>query len=208
MISQVLSIISVLSCLTYHYTAWKRMSSPTDQYLSTSGYIYIYIYTYIYILDACLNDLTSPVIISVLSCLTYHYTPWKRMSLPTDKCWSTGWNIRCTYWMFAWMISTDLSIISVLFDLSCPHTHWKRTNSPIYQLLSTVWYVIYILDACMNDLKSLVIHKCVILPHVSLYTLKMNDLTHWSTFFNCMLYYMYILCVCINDFACLVLIHV
>ena len=148
-------------------------------------YIHMYIYIY-WMLVWMISQVLS--IIRVLSCLTYHYTPWKRMSLPTDKCWSTGWNIRCTYQMFAWMISTDLSIISVLFDLSCPHTHWKWTNLPIYQLLSTVWYVIYILDACMNDHKGLVIHKCVILPHVSLYTLNTNDLTHWSTFFNCMLY--------------------
>ena len=169
--------------------------------------IRVYVYTYIYIywmLVWMISQVLS--IISVLSCLTYHYTPWKRMSLPTDKCWSTGWNIRCTYWMFAWMISTDLSIISVLFDLSCPHTHWKLTH------LSTFIdrMVCHIHIGCLYEWfqKSCHSQMCYPAPRVPIHIEN-----EWSypliNFFQLyVILYVYILCVCINDFACLVLIHV
>ena len=47
----------------------------------------------------------------------------------------------------------------------------------------------YIFDACMNDLTSLVNYKCVMLLHMSLYTLKTNDLIHWSSFVKRMVNY-------------------
>ena len=65
-------------------------------------------------------------------------------------------------------------------------------------------YYMYLLDACMNDLVSLVNPQCVILPHMSLYTLKTNDLTHWSDVIDRMAYYMYLLDACMNDLISLV----
>ena len=62
----------------------------------------------------------------------------------------------------------------------------------------------YLLDDCMNDLVSLVNPWCVILPHMSLYTLKTNDLTHWSNFIDHMAYYTYLLDACMNDLVSLV----
>ena len=65
-------------------------------------------------------------------------------------------------------------------------------------------YYMYLLDACMNDLVSLVNPQCVILHPISLYTLKTNDLTHWSNFIDRMAYYMYLLDICMNDLVSLV----
>ena len=60
------------------------------------------------------------------------------------------------------------------------------------------------LDACMNDLVSLVNPLCVILPHMSLYKLKKNDLTHWSNCIDRMAYDMYLLDACVNDLVSIV----
>ena len=65
-------------------------------------------------------------------------------------------------------------------------------------------YYMYLLDACVNDLVSLVNPWCIILPHMFLYTLKTNDLTHWSNVIDRMAYYMYLLDACMNDLVSLV----
>ena len=54
-------------------------------------------------------------IISVLSCLIFPYTHWKRMILHNDPRWSKVWHIGCTFWKFVQMIWTVLSIMNVLF---------------------------------------------------------------------------------------------
>ena len=94
-------------------------------------------------------------------------------------------------------------------------THWSIfINIRVY-----VYIYIYILDACLNYLTSPVNHKCVILPHISLYSLKTNDLTHWSIFINIRVYiyiyiYIYILDACLNDLTspvnhkCVILPHI
>ena len=142
----------------------------------------------------------------MLSFFICPYTHWRRMILPTDPRLSTVWYVRCTYWMFVWMISTVLSIINVLSFFTCPYTQWKRMILPSVQRLLRTWYFryIYILDVCMNDLHCLVNHTYIILPHMSLYTLKTNDLTYWSTLINCMVYQIHILDVSMNDLNCFV----
>ena len=75
---------------------------------------------------------------------------------------------------------------------------------PSEQPVSTVCYIKYILGVCMNDLACLTNYICVVLFYVSLYILKTNDITRWSTFTNNMLYQMYMLGVRMNDLACLV----
>ena len=44
----------------------------------------------------------------------------------------------------------------------------------------------------------------LVIIHMSLYTLKTNDLTNWSTLINSMVCHMYILDVCMNGLKCLV----
>ena len=137
-----------------------------------------------------------------------HYTPWKRMSLPTDKCWSTGWNIRCTYWMFAWMISTDLSIISVLFDVPI-HIENERTHPFInfyrpYGMSYTYWMLVWMISKVLSFTNVLSCPTCpythwkwMILPVDQLFStvcyiiciycvfvLMISPALSWSTFSN------------------------
>ena len=78
-ISQVLSIISLLSCLTCPYTHWKRMIWPTDQRLSILWYIRCTYWIFVWMISTVLS------IISVFSWLTCPSTHWKQMILPIGE---------------------------------------------------------------------------------------------------------------------------
>ena len=105
------------------------------------------------------------------------------------------WCITCTYWMLVWMISTVLLIIRVLSYVTCPYTPCKRVMLFLYQLLPSL-YIRCIMGVWMNDLACLVHHKCIILLHMSLYTLKTNDLTYWLTFATlCYIMFTYWMCL-------------
>ena len=87
----------------------------------------------------------------MLSFFICPYTHWRRMILPTDPRLSTIWYVRCTYWMFVWMLSTVLSIINVLSFFTCPYTQWKRMVLPSVQRLLRAWYFTYIYIGCLYE---------------------------------------------------------
>ena len=149
-----------------------------------------------------------PVFLAYLPC---PYTIWKRMILPSDQLLPTVCYMWCIYWVFVSLTSPVSSFIDVLFYCTCPYTHWKRMILPIDQRLSTLWYIrwtylmfIWMISTILSIINALSYY-------ISLYTLKTNDLTPWSTFIKCMLYYMHVFCVCMNDrldnYMCVVLFY-
>ena len=136
-------------------------------------------------------------ILSVLSWLTFPYTPWKRMILPTDRILSTVWHITYIYWMLVWMISQVLPIISVLSCLACPYTSWKRMILHNDHLLLSTCYINYIYIYCVFEwmVSCLVNYKCVIVLHI--FTCPIHIENEWSCLLiNSMLYI-----VCLHEWS-------
>ena len=88
--------------------------------------------------------------------------------------------IRCLY---EWSRKSCQSLVCYTASHVLIHleNEWSYPLIKCYRPYGTLHYL---LDDCMNDLVSLVNPRCVILPHMSLYTLKTNDLTHWSNFID------------------------
>ena len=152
------------------------MISPLDQFLSTVWYITCTYWMRVWMISQVLS------MISVLPCLIFPYTNWKRMILQNDPRLSTVWHIGCTFWMFVrmiwtvlyimcystshvpihienewstfinsmlneiyiyiwvfeWMISSVFSSRNVLSWLTCPYTPRKRMILPTGRRLSTI----------------------------------------------------------------------
>ena len=116
------------------------------------------------------------------------YTNWKRMILPSDQLLPTVCYMWCIYWVFVSLTSPVSSFIDVLLYCTCPYTHWKRMILPIDQRLSTLWYIRWTYLMFIQMISTILSIINVLSYYISLYTLKTNDLTRWSTFINCMLY--------------------
>ena len=114
MISQVLSIISVFSCLTCPYTLWKQIILLTGPSLSTVLYIRCTNWMFVWMISTVLS------IINVLSYFTCPHPPLKRKILPIDQL---------------------LSTVGILYvHIGCLYERSHKI-SPIDQLLSTLWYI-------------------------------------------------------------------
>ena len=169
MISQVLPIISVLSCLACPYTSWKRMILHNDQLLLSTCYI-----NYIYIYIACLNEWYR--VLSIINVLSYFTSSHALYTLKTNDlaCWSIVCYILCVCMNDLACLVNHMCVVllqmSICISKTNDHTHWSTF---IYSMI----YEMYILGVCMNDLACIVNHKCVILLCMSLYTLQTNDLT-------------------------------
>ena len=144
--------------------------------------------------------------LSVLYCLTCSYTPWKRMILPIDQMLSTIWHIAlfigCLY---AWSRKSCQSLLCY----TASHVFIHLQNEWSYPLIEFYrpYGILHVFIGCLYEWSRESCQPlmwCVKLPHMSLYTSKTNDRTHWSNFIDRMAYHMYILDACMNDLVSLV----
>ena len=130
MISQVLSIISVLSCphITIHLeNEWAYLLINVDQ---QDGILGVHI--------RCLHEWSQ-----LLACYSICHVP---IHIENERTYPfinfyRPYGMSYTYWMLVWMISKVLSFTNVLSCPTCPYTHWIRMILPIDQLFSTVCYI-------------------------------------------------------------------
>ena len=129
MISQVLSIISVLSWLIFPYTHWKRMILRNDPRLSTVEHI------------RCIFCMFVRMIWTVLSKMNvlYYFT---HVPIHNENEWSYPvinfyHNYEIMFWVFEWMTSSVFSSRSVLSWFICRYTPGKRMILPTDRRLST-----------------------------------------------------------------------
>ena len=128
MISTVLSIIHMLSCLTCPCTHWKRMILPTDPLWSIAWYIKYTYWMFLWMISTALS------IINVLSYFTCPYKPWKRMIL------------------FVGQLLSIVCYIRLYIVCSC---EWSRLSC-LDPRLTTVWYVRYLCEWSPKSYQSLV----------------------------------------------------